>query len=233
MLLHWYACISTNTYYFETLNISLETDWWALPNTSSIVWIRSAVREILADKAFIATDVLISQSFVAAFVPPAYVQIALIWGFPVQLSLWKLVYWLWRYKLNEVCDISETYLKVITGTSGTYSIKYRLKLPLSGRIQIEVLFLLFSTYCQDHWQWISFLFPLFTLFYFSFFFFVYFLFLEQLGLGFISNAVTNWWHCHKTNYGMWEKEVKGSGMKWHHTVWTTHVDLILYTWSLG
>ena len=29
---------------------------------------------------------------------------ALIWGFPVQLSLWKLVYWLWRYKLNKVCD---------------------------------------------------------------------------------------------------------------------------------
>ena len=37
-----------------------------------------AVHEILADEAFTATDGLISQSFVAAFVPPAYVQIALI-----------------------------------------------------------------------------------------------------------------------------------------------------------
>ena len=64
----------------------------------------SAIYEILADKAFIATDGLISQSFVVAFVHPTYVQIALIWGFTSQLSLWKLVYWLWRYKLNEVCD---------------------------------------------------------------------------------------------------------------------------------
>ena len=45
------------------------------------------IYEILADKAFKATDGLISQSFVVAFVHPAYVQIALIWGFPVQLSL--------------------------------------------------------------------------------------------------------------------------------------------------
>ena len=79
-------------------------DWWALPNASSIVWIRSAVYEILADEAFTATDGLISQSFVVAFVHPAYVRIALIWGFPAQLSLWKSVHWLWRYKLNEVCD---------------------------------------------------------------------------------------------------------------------------------
>ena len=46
-----------------------------------------AVYEILADKAFIATDGLIPQSFVVAFVHPTYVQIALIWGFLVQLSL--------------------------------------------------------------------------------------------------------------------------------------------------
>ena len=39
----------------------------------------------------------------------AYVQIALIWGFPVQLSLWKSVYWLWRYKLNEVCNTHLLY----------------------------------------------------------------------------------------------------------------------------
>ena len=104
MSLHWYACISTNTCCFEMNHISLETDWWALSNASSIVWIRSAVHEILADKAFTATDGLISQSFVVAFVHPTYVRIALIWGFPAQLSLWKSVHWLWRYKLNEVCD---------------------------------------------------------------------------------------------------------------------------------
>ena len=40
--------------------------------------IRSAVHEILADKAFTATDGLISQLFIIAFVHPAYVRIALI-----------------------------------------------------------------------------------------------------------------------------------------------------------
>ena len=104
MSLHWYACISTNTYRFEMHHIPLETDWWALSNTSSITWIRSAVIEILADEAFTAIDGLISQSFVVTFVHPAHMRIALIWGFPAQLSLWKSVYWLWRYKLNEVCD---------------------------------------------------------------------------------------------------------------------------------
>ena len=49
--------------------------------------IRSAVHKISVDKAFIATDGLISQSFVVAFVHHIYVQIALIWGFPEQLSL--------------------------------------------------------------------------------------------------------------------------------------------------
>ena len=104
MSLHWYACISTNTYCFEMHHILLGTNWWALSKTSLIVWICSAVHEILADEAFTATDSLISQSFVVAFVPLVYVWIALIWGFPAQLSLWKSVYWLWRYKLNEVCD---------------------------------------------------------------------------------------------------------------------------------
>ena len=80
-------------------------DWWALSNASLIVWIHLAVHEILADEAFTATDGLISQSFVVAFVHPTYVQIALIWGFQAQLSMWKSVHWLWRYKLNEVCDI--------------------------------------------------------------------------------------------------------------------------------
>jgi len=63
-----------------------------------------AIHEILANKAFTATDGLISQSFVVALVSPTYVQIALIWGFLAQLVLGKLVHWLWRYKLNEVCD---------------------------------------------------------------------------------------------------------------------------------
>jgi len=106
MSLHWYACISTNTYCFEMYHIQLETDWWALSNTSSIVRICLAVYEILADKAFTATDGLISQSFVVAFIHPTYMQIALIWGFLAQLYLWKSVHWLWRYKLNEVYDIS-------------------------------------------------------------------------------------------------------------------------------
>ena len=70
--------------------------------------------EILADEAFTATDVLISQSFVVAFVHPTYMQIVLIWGFPAQLSLWKSVHWLWRYKLNEVCDSEGESLVDIT-----------------------------------------------------------------------------------------------------------------------
>ena len=124
MSLHWYACISTNTYRFEMHHILLETDWWALPNASSIVWIRSAIHEILADKAFTATDGLISQSFIVAFVHPVYVLIALIWGFPVQLSLWKSVHWLWRYKLNKVCDSISAcpFLLTVTAGAGTVDI---------------------------------------------------------------------------------------------------------------
>ena len=51
--------------------------------------------------------------------------------------------------------------------------------------------------------------------FFVFFSFL-FLFLEQLGLGFISHAVTsvtNWWHSHKTDHGTWENEVKGTRIK--------------------
>ena len=106
MSLHWYACISTNTYCFEIYHISLETNWWALPNASLIMRICLAIHEILADKAFTATDILISQSFVVAFVHPTYVRIVLIWGFLAQLGLWKSVHWLRKYKLNEVCDIT-------------------------------------------------------------------------------------------------------------------------------
>ena len=45
------------------------------------------IYKILANENFTVTDDLISQSFVVAFVHPTYVQIALIWGFPAQLSL--------------------------------------------------------------------------------------------------------------------------------------------------
>ena len=49
--------------------------------------IHLAVHDILADKAFIATDGLISQLFVVTFIHLTYMQIALIWGFLEQLSL--------------------------------------------------------------------------------------------------------------------------------------------------
>jgi len=39
------------------------------------------------DEAFTATDVLISQLFVVAFVHPTHMWITLIWGFLAQLSL--------------------------------------------------------------------------------------------------------------------------------------------------
>jgi len=51
------------------------------------VQIHLAIYEILADKAFIATDGLISQSSVVTFVHPAHMRIAFIWGFPAQLGL--------------------------------------------------------------------------------------------------------------------------------------------------
>ena len=89
MLLHWYAYISTNTYCFETHHISLETIWWLLSNASLIMWINLAVHEISADEAFTATDDLISWLFIVTFVHSTYIQIALIWGFLVQLGLWN------------------------------------------------------------------------------------------------------------------------------------------------
>ena len=72
------------------------------------------------------------------------------------------------------------------------------------------------------------------LFFLNFIFCFVFLFLEQLGLGFISHAVTsvtNWWHSHKTNHGTWENEVEGIRIKWRHTAWITHAGLMLYSWS--
>ena len=87
--------------------ISLEIVWWALSNASLIMQIHPALHEILANKDFTVTDDPIYWLFVVAFVHLIYVQIAFIWGFPAQLSLWKSVHLLWRYKLNEVCDIME------------------------------------------------------------------------------------------------------------------------------
>ena len=55
---------------------------------------------------------------------------------------------------------------------------------------------------------------IFILLYFSFLFL--FLFLEQLGLGFISHAVTsvtNLWHSHKTDHKTWENGVEGTRIK--------------------
>ena len=88
--------------------------------------------------------------------------------------------------------------------------------------------------CQDCWWWTSFIFIFSLLFYFYFSFILYFIFLEQLGLGFISHAVTSvtsWWQSHKTDHETWENGVEGSGIKWHHITWTTHVGLMSYTWS--
>jgi len=88
--------------------------------------------------------------------------------------------------------------------------------------------------CQDRWWWTWLLSFTFHLILFCFVFLFIFLFLDQLGLGFISHAVTsvtNWWHSYKTDHGTWEKEVKGSGTKWCHTAWTTHAGLMLYSWS--
>ena len=87
--------------------------------------------------------------------------------------------------------------------------------------------------CQDRWRWTLFYFLFSFLFYFSFhflfIFFFIFLFLEQLGLGFISHAVTsvtNWWRSHKTDHKTWENGVEGTRIKWHHTAWTTHAGLM-------
>ena len=88
--------------------------------------------------------------------------------------------------------------------------------------------------CQDRWWWTLFYFLLSFSFYFTLLYFFLFLFLEQLGLGFISHAVTsvtNWWCSHKTDHRTQENGVEGSGIKWYHTTWTTYVGLMSYTWS--
>ena len=78
-----------------------------------------------------------------------------------------------------------------------------------------------------------FIFPFHFYFTLLYFFLFNFLFLEQLGLGFISHtvtSVTNWWHSHKTDHETWEKKIEGFRTKWHHTAWTTHAGLMLYSW---
>ena len=54
------------------------------------MWICLVIHEILVNKDFTVTDDLISWLFVVTFVYSTYVQIALNWGFPVQLILWKI-----------------------------------------------------------------------------------------------------------------------------------------------
>jgi len=65
------------------------------------------------------------------------------------------------------------------------------------------LTLILSAFCQDRWRWTLFYsFFIFILLFFSFSFKI--LFLEQLGLGVISHAVTsvtNWWRSHETDHG--------------------------------
>ena len=60
------------------------------------------------------------------------------------------------------------------------------------------------------------LFSLFISFHFLVFFLFIFLFLEQLGLGDISHAVTsvtNRWRGHKTDHETWENRVEGTRIK--------------------
>ena len=123
MLLYWYACISINTYCYEIYYISSGTVWWALSNASSIIQIHPALHEILANEDFTVTNDPISWLFVVAFVHPTYVQIALIWGFPVQLSLWKIgslvvkiqAEWsLWQYFPSKYSPIPLIYMIVKT-----------------------------------------------------------------------------------------------------------------------
>ena len=118
----------------------------------------SAFHEILVDKAFTATDSLISQSFVVAFIYFTYIQIALIWGILAQLSLWKLVHWLWRYKLNEVCDIfkelKERFTKEPVLAALNLDKKIRIEFDMSDYATEEVL----SIECKDRkWQPVAFL----------------------------------------------------------------------------
>jgi len=56
MLLYWYAYISMNTNLSMIYDMSLETIWWAISNTSLIIEICSVISEI----KLIITDGVIS-----------------------------------------------------------------------------------------------------------------------------------------------------------------------------
>ena len=109
-----------------------------------------AVHEILANKTFTVTNGLISWFFVVTFVHPTYMQIALIWGFPVQLSLRKSVHWLWRYKLNEVCN---TPLPMIINEEEEYKVEKVWKHRKHGRGMQYLVY--WKGYGDEHNQWIA------------------------------------------------------------------------------
>ena len=100
-------------------------------------------------------------------------------------------------------------------------------------VQRYISHLYWSTHLSKSWMVDSVFIFSFSWILFSVFFSFIFLFLEQLGLGLISYAVTsvtNWWHSHKTDHGTQENEVEGTRIKWRHTTWTIHVGLMLYSW---
>ena len=108
------------------------------------------IHEILANKTFTVTNGLISWFFVVTFVHPTYMQIALIWGFPVQLSLRKSVHWLWRYKLNEVCN---TPSPMIINEEEEYKVEKVWKHRKHGRGMQYLVY--WKGYGDEHNQWIA------------------------------------------------------------------------------
>ena len=118
----------------------------------------------------------------------------------------------WIIKVSPKSDMAIIWLDIWNVQSGSKA--KRLINRLSRLLMVDFIF--------------YFLFSLYFIFIFIF------LFLEQLRLGFSCHtvtSVTNWWCSHKTDHRTWENGVEGSGIKWHHTTWTTHADLMSYTWS--
>jgi len=72
----------------------------------------------------------------------------------------------------------------------------------------------------------------FSFFIFFSILFFYFLFLEQLGLGLISHTVILSHLMAKSQDRSWDlgEFSRRFENKWHHTIWTPHVDLMDYTW---
>ena len=86
-------------------------------------------------------------------------------------------------------------------------------------------------YCQDQRRWTWFILFFFSSFILFSIYFSIFLFLEQLGWGLISHAITSvtWWHSHKTDHETWESLVEDLRTDdviqyGHHMLasWTTH-----------